>query len=959
MLYRTVSFIILLMMLECDSKCPKNCLQCTRTKPRMCLQCPQFLYQSECIEECPEGTWAYNTGKPDRPNNVCIQMSTSVADEENISPATIAPSNEATENLDQTTLFIVIIVVLVIMSLIVTIVLVFKSKMSEKKENNNGIASGHQDQNDENECLVSEEDRCSPRQSGVQSEILCSVDEQSKMEDTEILQSLTKQHGDEESGDFVSQANESSILIQNECDNISEEQEEAQVRCQESVEECRDSTSGYTSNSDTDPGPSVSMRSDNPAYSPSACQRINVLDGQPQPLKSYIDEDPHCAEPLPKLNMQDIGEPYMRACLLQFGNTLRDTPIERVFSTNFTNKVFAGGLFNFEGGNLKIEDTGVNLFIPPGAISMEDGTKQIYIYINLSRITRGGLSGNQIHVTPIVHCGPPGTKFTRPVILRLPHCITDINIWKGFCVVSNSMVIAEPQLWEPLTEQNNSHWFSYEDSFMAFICGFSDKAVCASSLATKNGATQKNISTKSMRVGMYCSLREYNQHYLMIRLYIWNDTIADERVVEETERLIGGQQCCTTKQIQITSGGGDLVAEIMSVEPTDWDIQIGRLRIDNSEIWKNNNNIALEHGSAFYLKYKKTGEEPAGFITADIGIHPDCSPETMVLAIEVDLSDIFRKSFNKSAMQLLPNYRQGYQVCNETRDAYQPAGQQRVVTAEILYPQKREGIPVGAYWIVYDLVDKAQSWRNLARSIGLTNMQRGNISTIVDSKVLDLFFFLRREINTFQVIDELKNALAEIGIKGSDIRLIDDKKWQDSERELGSERDRAHYSFDFHMRPCDIFTYQSPSRVAKSVPDLRHLTVTQNPTIIRAIGRDGFSPCKTKRFQSSASLGMSCDRSSAFYENHSFCSLLLEKRKYVSTDRDIAVTVDNEIATVDVSRKEVKKCLQYPVPDTIPDENRDTSWKFNEGKWLKRSKTRPSLKRKMHEANATLLYQIL
>ncbi|XP_071951140.1 uncharacterized protein [Antedon mediterranea] len=110
-----------------------------------------------------------------------------------------------------------------------------------------------------------------------------------------------------------------------------------------------------------------------------------------------------------------------------------DMKLERNYSTTSN---FAYGVFDSRGGNLSIKDADVELFIPAGAIST---TQEIYIYIDpKARLLnpdqgdppQSGIEQRETRVAPIVHCGPPGTKFLSHVVLTIPHNAENEDNWQ-------------------------------------------------------------------------------------------------------------------------------------------------------------------------------------------------------------------------------------------------------------------------------------------------------------------------------------------------------------------------------------------------------------------------------------------------------------------------------------------------------------------------------------------------
>ncbi|XP_070578388.1 uncharacterized protein [Ptychodera flava] len=89
-------------------------------------------------------------------------------------------------------------------------------------------------------------------------------------------------------------------------------------------------------------------------------------------------------------------------------------------SQQFSTKTFVVGVIGAGGGNLKLAEMGVNLYIPAGALD-EDQT--VYFYVEDSNYGNIKLNKGETVVTPTIYCGPPGRKFNKEVILSMPHCL--------------------------------------------------------------------------------------------------------------------------------------------------------------------------------------------------------------------------------------------------------------------------------------------------------------------------------------------------------------------------------------------------------------------------------------------------------------------------------------------------------------------------------------------------------
>ncbi|XP_043925840.1 netrin receptor UNC5A [Protopterus annectens] len=193
----------------------------------------------------------------------------------------------------------------------------------------------------------------------------------------------------------------------------------------------------------------------------------------------------------------------------------------------------AYGTFNFLGGRLMIQDTGISLLIPPDAIP-RGKIYEIYLTVQKKEDVRLPLAGCQTLLSPIVSCGPPGVVLTRPVIICMDHC-AEIS----------------PENWA-IKLKKQSYEGSWEDVLHVGEEVPSDVYYCqqesqSSYVFTEQlgrfalvGESLSMCAAKRLRLVLFaptvCASLEYS-----IRVYCLNDTRDVLKEVMQLERKLGGR----------------------------------------------------------------------------------------------------------------------------------------------------------------------------------------------------------------------------------------------------------------------------------------------------------------------------------------------------------------------------------------------------------------------------------
>ncbi|CAG5114446.1 unnamed protein product, partial [Candidula unifasciata] len=112
----------------------------------------------------------------------------------------------------------------------------------------------------------------------------------------------------------------------------------------------------------------------------------------------------------------------------------------------------AKGIFTSKGGLLESPETGVSILVPEGAIE-ENQEQEIYFKVcrDNSLLPPLDTEKGETLLSPLVMCGPHGTRFLKPVELRLPHCASANPESWSFALKSSESPSGQTTEWQNMT----------------------------------------------------------------------------------------------------------------------------------------------------------------------------------------------------------------------------------------------------------------------------------------------------------------------------------------------------------------------------------------------------------------------------------------------------------------------------------------------------------------------------
>ncbi|XP_072164756.1 netrin receptor UNC5B-like [Diadema setosum] len=267
----------------------------------------------------------------------------------------------------------------------------------------------------------------------------------------------------------------------------------------------------------------------------------------------------------------------------------------------------AKGHVGFRGGRLVLQDAGVSLMIPEGAIPRGQ-TEEIYLAVSHELMDRPHTEHNQTLLSPVVLCGPPTVVLAKSVVLVLPHCAQmSKNDWR-FSVFGSGTHPTDDKCWERQTtvgeETLNSPVFCQVDSHRC--CIVTDQLGWYTFSGESQPERQAAKRLKLLAFGP--ALRSTLDYH--IKVYIAEDTPDALEHIQEVERRLGGQPLQGTCQFDYHDNGNNLRLEIHDIV-SGWQCKLAKncQEIPFYHVWSGTSNTL--HCS-FALAKTEPGIGPIG-----------------------------------------------------------------------------------------------------------------------------------------------------------------------------------------------------------------------------------------------------------------------------------------------------------------------------------------------------------
>ncbi|XP_033119984.1 netrin receptor UNC5A-like [Anneissia japonica] len=198
----------------------------------------------------------------------------------------------------------------------------------------------------------------------------------------------------------------------------------------------------------------------------------------------------------------------------------------------YTSNRFIAGLFDKDGGMLRMENMGIRLLIPPGAIG--GGVELIYIYVATEQIGIPLTEPGKIRASPTVFCGPHGMQFLERVVLSYEHCANIHDEGTNLLPMFTSSLPSKEMHFTNLEEEDDVLVIKRDGRCSIMISHFTG----FSSIATSANPDQS--LEIFMNLVVYSSFLHHSSTDMILRLYFVHKTAdALHNVFCEEESLEG------------------------------------------------------------------------------------------------------------------------------------------------------------------------------------------------------------------------------------------------------------------------------------------------------------------------------------------------------------------------------------------------------------------------------------
>ncbi|XP_046841662.1 UNC5C-like protein isoform X1 [Xenia sp. Carnegie-2017] len=225
-------------------------------------------------------------------------------------------------------------------------------------------------------------------------------------------------------------------------------------------------------------------------------------------------------------------------------------------------RYFKSCVIDHNGGTIILNDTGVKLIIPRGAINVGD-SKTVYIdLLDNEKYKPKNLKDGESLLSHVVACGPRGFIFNLPVMLVLPHSVVkfdDDNMKEDFRVLCSHTSPCDPPDWKDVF--NNKKETKNDDIFCSMGSSYFKLYVNHFSWYTISG----KVKAKKFNVVAYRTFLHQPKEDFTVRLYLvpsLSGSLVAQKKIEIDEEKLKGALCDGTKLMIFYKKGGNLTIDV-------------------------------------------------------------------------------------------------------------------------------------------------------------------------------------------------------------------------------------------------------------------------------------------------------------------------------------------------------------------------------------------------------------
>ncbi|XP_007934467.1 UNC5C-like protein [Orycteropus afer afer] len=205
--------------------------------------------------------------------------------------------------------------------------------------------------------------------------------------------------------------------------------------------------------------------------------------------------------------------------------------------------VYSAREVDHRGGCLILQDTGISLLIPPGAVAV-GRQERVSLVLVWDLSDAPSLSRAQALVSPVVACGPHGASFLKPCTLTFKHCAQQPRY---ACTYSSNTTLLDVKAWRPMGRPGA---YTSLDECRIHLSHFS-LYTCV--LEAPSGREAR----KWLQLAVFCSPLAPGQSHLQLRVYFLNNTPCALQWAMTNEQPHGGRLRGPCQLFDFTGARGD------------------------------------------------------------------------------------------------------------------------------------------------------------------------------------------------------------------------------------------------------------------------------------------------------------------------------------------------------------------------------------------------------------------
>ncbi|XP_033102240.1 netrin receptor UNC5B-like [Anneissia japonica] len=208
-----------------------------------------------------------------------------------------------------------------------------------------------------------------------------------------------------------------------------------------------------------------------------------------------------------------------------------DMSISKTITIESKLVVYICRMIGSQGGLLELDQMGISLFIPPGAIP-EGVEERIFLILDWDLTDFPLMTDLQTIISPVVHCGPHGLILNKPAVLKFKHCAYDRNDIEVFSSETNLMY---DKAWMKISERENGE--------KPYILTPTECQIHITHFTLYTSIAEGHDTRKWLQIVAFAGPMRVGCHF-QVRLYFLNNTPCALQFAKQNEAKQNFYQIC-------------------------------------------------------------------------------------------------------------------------------------------------------------------------------------------------------------------------------------------------------------------------------------------------------------------------------------------------------------------------------------------------------------------------------